>query len=319
MTDGGSRISGVWMEPGRYVWHNGRLVAWEDATVHVASHSLHYGSSVFEGIRAYATPRGPAVFCLEPHVERLLDSCRIFRMAVPYSKEALRQAILEVVRANGQEDCYIRPLVYRGAGSFSLDPRKSPVEVAILTLRWGTYLGSEALERGVDVAVSSWRRMAPSTHPAMGKIAGNYVNSQLATMEAGDGGYAEALMLDVHGYVSEGSGENLFLVRDGVLYTPPLWQSILPGVTRRVALTLARELGYEVREVPIPREMLYVADEVFLTGTAAEITPVRSVDRVVIGEGRPGPVTRRIQQAFFAVVRGEAPDRHGWLTYVEGA
>jgi branched-chain amino acid aminotransferase len=307
------------MEPGRYVWHNGRLVAWEDATVHVAAHSLHYGSSVFEGIRAYATPQGTAVFCLEPHVDRLLDSCRIFRMAVPYPREVLRQAILEVVRANGQEACYIRPLVYRGAGSFGLDPRKSPVEVAILTFRWGSYLGSEALERGVDVAVSSWRRMAPSTHPAMGKIGGNYVNSQLATMEAGDGGYAEALMLDVYGYVSEGSGENLFLVRDGVLYTPPLWQSILPGVTRQVAITLAQDLGYEVREVPIPREMLYVADEVFLTGTAAEITPVRTVDRVVIGEGRPGPVTRRIQQTFFAVVRGEAPDRHGWLTYVEGA
>lgn len=307
------------MEPGRYVWHNGRLVAWEDAVVHVAAHSLHYGSSVFEGIRAYATPQGAAVLCLEPHLDRLLASCRIFRMAVPYPKETLRQAILEVVRANGHASCYIRPLVYRGAGSFSLDPRKSPVEVAVLTLQWGTYLGVEALERGVDVAVSSWRRMAPSTHPAMGKISGNYVNSQLATMEATDDGYAEALMLDVYGYVSEGSGENLFLVRDGALYTPPLWGSILPGVTRTVAITLARELGYEVREVPIPREMLYVADEIFLTGTAAEITPVRSVDRQVIGEGRPGPVTRRIQQAFFAVVRGEVPDRHGWLTYVEGA
>ncbi len=307
------------MERGRYVWHNGRLVAWEDAVVHVAAHSLHYGSSVFEGIRAYPTPRGPAVFCLDAHLDRLYDSCRIFRMGVPYPKDALHQAILEVVRANGHASCYIRPLVYRGAGAFGLDPRKSPVEVAILTLEWGAYLGGEALEKGVDVMVSSWRRMAPSTHPAMGKIAGNYVNSQLATMEAVDNGYAEAIMLDVHGYVSEGSGENLFLVRSGVLHTPPLSQSILPGITRQVAITLARELGYEVREAPIPREMLYVADEIFLTGTAAEITPVRSVDRQLIGEGKPGRVTRRIQEAFFAIVRGQAPDRHGWLTYVEGA
>jgi branched-chain amino acid aminotransferase len=240
-------------------------------------------------------------------------------MVVPYPKETLRRAILEVVRANGHASCYIRPLVYRGAGAFGLDPRKSPVEVAILTLEWGAYLGGEALEKGVDVMISSWRRMAPSTHPAMGKIAGNYVNSQLATMEAVDNGYAEAIMLDVQGYVSEGSGENLFLVRSGVLYTPPLAQSILPGITRQVAITLARELGYEVREVPIPREMLYVADEVFLTGTAAEITPVRSVDRQTIGQGEPGPVTRRIQDAFFAIVRGEVPDRHSWLTHVEGA
>jgi branched-chain amino acid aminotransferase len=307
------------MERGRYIWHNGRLVAWEDAVVHVAAHSLHYGSSVFEGIRAYPTPRGPAVFCLDAHLDRLYDSCRIFRMVVPYPKETLRRAILEVVRANGHASCYIRPLVYRGAGAFGLDPRKSPVEVAILTLEWGAYLGGEALEKGVDVMISSWRRMAPSTHPAMGKIAGNYVNSQLATMEAVDNGYAEAIMLDVQGYVSEGSGENLFLVRSGVLYTPPLAQSILPGITRQVAITLARELGYEVREVPIPREMLYVADEVFLTGTAAEITPVRSVDRQTIGQGEPGPVTRRIQDAFFAIVRGEVPDRHSWLTHVEGA
>jgi branched-chain amino acid aminotransferase len=307
------------MERGRYIWHNGRLVAWEDAVVHVAAHSLHYGSSVFEGIRAYPTPRGPAVFCLDAHLDRLYDSCRIFRMVVPYPKETLRRAILEVVRANGHASCYIRPLVYREAGAFGLDPRKSPVEVAILTLEWGAYLGGEALEKGVDVMISSWRRMAPSTHPAMGKIAGNYVNSQLATMEAVDNGYAEAIMLDVQGYVSEGSGENLFLVRSGVLYTPPLAQSILPGITRQVAITLARELGYEVREVPIPREMLYVADEVFLTGTAAEITPVRSVDRQTIGQGEPGPVTRRIQDAFFAIVRGEVPDRHSWLTHVEGA
>ena len=217
------------MERGRYIWHNGRLVAWEDAVVHVAAHSLHYGSSVFEGIRAYPTPRGPAVFCLDGHLDRLYDSCRIFRMVVPYPKETLRRAILEVVRANGHASCYIRPLVYRGAGAFGLDPRKSPVEVAILTLEWGAYLGGEALEKGVDVMISSWRRMAPSTHPAMGKIAGNYVNSQLATMEAVDNGYAEAIMLDVQGYVSEGSGENLFWCAPGSSTRPPSLSPSFPA------------------------------------------------------------------------------------------
>jgi len=304
------------MTPGRYVWHNGQFVAWEDARVHVAAHALHYGSSVFEGIRAYDTPQGPAVLCLAAHVRRLFDSCRIFRMELPYSPQEVSEAILETVGRNEHRACYIRPLVYRGAGAFGLDPRKAPVEVAILTLEWGAYLGPEALEQGVDVVVSTWRRMAPSTHPAMAKIAGNYVNSQLMTMEARDAGFAEAIALDVEGYVSEGSGENVFVVRDGVVYTPSLAHSILPGVTRQVAITLLRELGYEVQEVSLPREMLYLADEIFLTGTAAEITPVRSVDRVPVGPGRRGPVTERVQKAFFDVVSGRAQDRHGWLTPV---
>ncbi len=304
------------MTPGRYVWHNGKFVAWEDARVHVAAHALHYGSSVFEGIRAYDTPQGPAVLCLDAHVRRLVDSCRIFRMELPFSPRELSEAILKTVGRNEHRACYIRPLVYRGAGAFGLDPRKAPVEVAILTLEWGAYLGSEALEEGVDVVVSTWRRMAPSTHPAMAKIGGNYVNSQLMTMEARDAGFAEAIALDVEGYVSEGSGENVFVVRDGVVYTPSLAHSILPGVTRQVAITLLRDLGYEVREVSLPREMLYLADEIFLTGTAAEITPVRSVDRVPVGTGLRGPVTERLQRAFFDVVTGRVQDRHGWLTPV---
>lgn len=304
------------MTPGRYVWHNGKLVPWNEATVHVAAHALHYGSSVFEGIRAYDTPQGPAVFCLGAHVRRLFDSCRIFRMEVPYTPDQISQAILDTVGYNEHRSCYIRPLVYRGAGAFGLDPRKAPAEVAILTLEWGAYLGPEALEQGVDVVVSTWRRMAPSTHPAMAKIAGNYINSQLMTMEARDGGFAEAIALDVDGYVSEGSGENVFVVRDGVVYTPSLAHSILPGVTRQVVITLLQELGYEIREVSLPREMLYLADEIFLTGTAAEITPVRSVDRVPVGGGRRGPVTERVQRAFYEVVQGKAPDRHGWLTTV---
>ncbi len=307
------------MTPGRYVWHNGKLVPWEQATVHVAAHALHYGSSVFEGIRAYDTPQGPAVLCLQAHVRRLFDSCRIFRMDIPYGPDEIAQAILDTVGHNEHRACYIRPLVYRGAGAFGLDPRRAPVEVAILTLEWGAYLGPEALEQGVDVVVSTWRRMAPATHPAMAKIAGNYINSQLMTMEARDGGFAEAIALDVAGHVSEGSGENVFVVRDGVVYTPSLAHSILPGVTRQVAITLLREMGYEVREVALPREMLYLADEIFLTGTAAEITPVRSVDRVPVGEGRRGPVTERVQRAFYDVVEGKAPDRHGWLTPVRAA
>ncbi|MDR5683150.1 MAG: branched-chain amino acid transaminase [Armatimonadota bacterium] len=300
------------------MWHNGRLVQWERATVHVMAHGLHYGSSVFEGIRAYETPDGAAVFCLEPHVRRLFDSCRIFRMEIPYAPHQIRDAILDTVAANGHASCYIRPLVYRGAGSFSLDPRKSPVEVAILTIEWGRYLGTEALERGVDVMVSSWRRMAPSTFPAMGKIGGNYVNSQLIAMEAVDNGYVEGIALDAAGNVSEGSGENVFVVRDRTILTPSPAHSILPGVTRNVAITLAHELGYEVREQAIPREMLYLADEIFFTGTAAEITPVRSVDRVPVGGGGRGPITEQIQRAFFDIVTGRVPDRHGWLTRIGG-
>ncbi len=295
---------------------DGKLIPWDDARIHVTSHVIHYGSSVFEGIRAYETPRGPAVFCLEPHLRRMEGSCRIFRMPVPYSRDQIRGAVLETIGVNHHRSCYIRPVVFRGSESLSVDPRKCPTHVAIITMEWGRYLGPEAIEQGVDVMVSSWRRMAPDTHPGMGKIGGNYVNSAFIVMEAVDNGYTEGIALDVYGYLSEGSGENLFLVQDGVVYTPPATASILVGVTRQVVMTLCRDAGIEVREMSIPREMLYVADEVFFTGTGAEISPIRSVDKVVIGPGRRGPVTRRLQDEFFGIAEGRLPDRHGWLTPV---
>ncbi len=304
------------MQPSSRIWFDGRLVPWDQATVHVAAHVIQYGSSVFEGIRCYETATGPAVFCLYPHLRRLADSCKIFRMALPYSTDDLARAVLETVGANGHRSCYIRPVVFRGVESWSVEPRRSPLHVAIITIEWGRYLGPEAIEQGVDVMVSSWRRMAPDTHPGMGKIGGNYVNSAFVVMEAVDNGYAEGIALDVHGYVSEGSGENVFVVRDGVIYTPPLAASILGGVTRTVVMTLCRDLGIDVCETAIPRELLYVADEVFFTGTAAEITPVRSVDKVPIGTGTRGPITRRLQEEFFGIVEGRRPDRHGWLTPV---
>jgi branched-chain amino acid aminotransferase len=304
------------MQPSSRIWFDGKLVPWDEATVHVAAHVVQYGSSVFEGIRCYQTVNGPAVFCLHPHLRRLEDSCKIFRMALPYTTDDLARAVLETIGVNGHRSCYIRPVVFRGVESWSVEPRRSPLHVAIITIEWGRYLGPEAIEQGVDVMVSSWRRMAPDTHPGMGKIGGNYVNSAFVVMEAVDNGYAEGIALDVHGYVSEGSGENVFVVRDGVVYTPPLAASILSGVTRMVVTTLCRDLGIEVREMPIPRELLYVADEVFFTGTAAEITPVRSVDKVRIGGGTRGPITRRLQDEFFGIVEGRLPDRHGWLTPV---
>jgi branched-chain amino acid aminotransferase len=302
-----------------WVWRNGDWVAWEDATVHVSAHALHYGSSVFEGIRAYSTPDGPAVFAMEPHVRRLFNSCKIARIDVPYSREEISAAIVDIVSRNGHQSCYIRPLVFRGSEQIGVDGRKCPVEVVIFTLEWGRYLGAEAIEQGVDVMVSSWRRMAPDTLPALAKIGGQYINSQLITMEAKDNGFTEGIGLDVNGYVSEGAGENIFLIFDGVIYTPPLAMSVLGGVTRQCVVTLARDLGYEVREQMIAREMLYMADEIFFTGTAAEVSPVRSVDRVPVGEGKRGPVTQRIQEEFFALTSGRLPDRFGWLTPVRAA
>lgn len=302
------------METGRMVWWNGQWIAADEAKVSVFAHALHYGSSVFEGIRAYDTTGGTAVFCLSQHIERLLDSCRIFQMDVSYSAAEIADAVIATVAANHHTSCYIRPLVFRSAGSFNLDPRKSPLEVVIMTLEWGRYLGAEAIEQGVDVMVSSWRRMAPDTYAPMAKIGGQYVNSQFVVMEAVDAGFAEGIALDVSGYLSEGSGENLFLVKDGIVYTPPLASAVLPGITRAVVIQLCKDLGVPCVEGPLPREFIYVADEAFFTGTAAEITPIRSVDRIPIGSGR-GPVTARLQDEFFGMTSGRIADRHGWLTY----
>jgi branched-chain amino acid aminotransferase len=300
-----------------FIWFNGELVPWDDAQVHISAHALHYGSSVFEGIRAYATSRGTAVFCLDAHVDRLFNSAKISRMPIPFAKEEISEAILTTVAVNEQSACYIRPIVFRSVEGLGINPRSCPVEVGILVFEWGRYLGTEAIEQGVDVGVSSWRRMAPGTFPAAAKIGGQYVNSQFVVMEAIDHGYTEGIALDVNGYVSEGSGENLFILRDGRLLTPPLASSILEGVTRRCVATLAEDLGYEVSETLIPREVLYIAEEVFFTGTAAEITPVRSIDGIPVGDGKRGPVTERLQQQFFGITSGELQDRHAWLTSVK--
>lgn len=299
-----------------YIWFNGEFVPWDEAKIHVLSHVLHYGSSVFEGIRAYQTPQGPAVLGLGPHVDRLFNSCKIVEMPLPYSQEEIEGAILETVKRNGHQACYIRPLAFRGYETLGVNPTACPVEVIVATWEWGAYLGAEAVEQGVDVGVSSWRRMAPDTHPAMAKTGGNYVNSQMVVMEARRHGYVEGIVLDVYGYVSEGSGENIFVILNDRIYTPPLSNSVLSGITRGFAITLAEEKGYKVIEQQITREMLYIADEIFFTGTAAEITPVRSVDHRPIGSGSRGPITKRIQDEFFALVNGEVEDRYGWLTPV---
>ena len=299
-----------------WIWQNGKFVGWDDAKVHVTAHALHYGSSVFEGLRAYATSNGPAILAVDAHIRRLFGSCRIMRMDVPYSAEEIRSAILEIVRRNGLQSSYIRPLVYRAYGTIGLDPREATTEMAIYAIEFGRYLGEQALDQGVDVMVSSWRKFSPDTFAALAKAGGNYVSSQLMTMEARDLGFADAIVLDVNGLVSEGSGENVFAVYRGALYTPPVGASILLGVTRDCILTLAHELGYEVREQSFPREMLYLAEEVFLTGTAVEISPVRSVDKIQMSGGAPGPITRRLQDEFFGIIKGQAPDRHHWLTHV---
>jgi len=298
------------------IWMNGSLVPWDEAKIHVGSHVIHYGSAVFEGVRCYNTPEGSAVFRLDAHTDRLYDSARIYRMDVPYTPEQLNQAILETITANRMDACYIRPVIYRGYGQLGVNPFPCPVDVAVMVWDWGRYLGTEALEKGVDVCVSSWTRMAPNTLPAMAKSAANYMNSQLIKMEAIKQGYAEGIALDAQGFLSEGSGENLFLVRKGTLYTPSLVSSVLPGITRDTVLALARRIGLPVVEGMLPREMLYVADEVFMTGTAAEITPVRSVDKAQVGRGVRGPVTEALQKAFFDVLECRVPDEFGWLTFV---
>ena len=299
------------------VWMNGKFVDYKDATVHVFSHVIHYGSGVFEGARCYKTPRGPAVFRLADHTERLYASAKIYRMEIPYSQAQFNEAILETIRVNEFEECYIRPVAYRGHGTLGVNPFNSPIDVVIGVWKWGKYLGPEALEKGVDVCVSSWNRMAPNTFPAMAKATANYMNSQLIKMEALTNGYVEGIGLSRDGTVAEGSGENIFVVwRDRVI-TPPTASAGLPGITRSTVLELARECGFDVVEQQIPRELLYIADEVFFCGTASEITPIRSVDRISVGNGARGPVVERLQKEFFAIVEGRVPDRHGWLTPVE--
>ncbi len=300
-----------------WIWQNGQFLKWKEATVHVTAHALHYGSSVFEGLRAYATPAGPAILGLQPHVQRLFDSCRVMRMQPQFSLQQVADAIVETVRRNRLQSCYIRPLAYKGSGVIGLDARSLPTEMVIFAIEFGRYLGEESVEQGVDAMVSSWRRLAPDTLAAMAKSGGNYVNSQFVSMEAADLGFAEGIALDVNGFVSEGSGENIFVVKQGVIYTPPMSASILLGVTRAYVMTLAQEMGYEVREQNLPREMLYLADELFFTGTAVEIAPIRSVDRQTIGSGGRGPVTKKLQDEFFGILSGERPDKRGWLTYVK--
>jgi branched-chain amino acid aminotransferase len=297
------------------IWHNGKFIPWDDATLHVMSHVVNYGSSVFEGIRCYALPSGPAIFRAGEHMQRLIDSARIYRIEVDFARDQLVRSMTALVQMNGVWPCYIRPIILRGYGEVGVNPFNSPIEIYICNYPWGKYLGADA-SAGVDVCISSWTRIAPNTLPAMSKAGANYMNSQLIKMEAIVNGYAEGIALDSNGYVSEGSGENLFVVLKGVLHTAPLANSVLPGITRDSVLQIARDLGIAIAEQVLPRELLYIADEVFFTGTAAEVTPIRSVDKIMVGQGTIGPVTQSIQQEFYGIVRGEKPDRYHWLTPV---
>ncbi|MBM3737125.1 MAG: branched-chain amino acid transaminase [Acidobacteria bacterium] len=307
------------MTPTEKIWHNGKFIRWEDAKIHVLSHVVSYGSSVFEGVRCYETPAGPAIFRLPEHARRFVDSARIYRITeemIGFNADQLGQAMVDLVAVNRMKSCYIRPIILRGYGDIGVMPRNNPIETFIACWDWGKYLGAEALAEGVDVCISSWNRNAPNTMPTLSKAGGNYLSSQLIRMEADVNGYAEGIALDVQGYVSEGSGENIFVIRDGKIYTPPLSAAVLPGITRDTLVTLAGDRGIPVIEINIPRESLYIADEIFFTGTAAEVTPVRSIDRYPIGRGRRGPITEVLQADFFGVVQGTIPDRHGWLTPV---
>jgi branched-chain amino acid aminotransferase len=307
------------LTPTEKIWYNGRFIAWKDATIHVLSHVVSYGSSIFEGIRCYSTPQGPAIFRLREHVRRMADSAKVYRMDMPFSNDVLAAAMVELVRVNQLPSCYIRPIALRAYGDIGVNPMNNPVDVYLACWEWGKYLGDEALAEGVDVCVSSWNRLAPNTLPALAKAGANYMNSQLIRMEAILNGYSEGIGLDTAGYVSEGSGENIFVVRDGAIHTPPLGASVLPGITRDSVIRLARDLGIPLVETIVPREMLYIADEVFFSGTAAEITPIRSIDRIRIGGGKRGPVTEKLQREFFAIVSGAKADRHGWLSFVGAA
>jgi branched-chain amino acid aminotransferase len=304
------------MTPTQQIWRNGAFIPWDEAKIHVLSHVVSYGSSVFEGVRCYETSSGPAVFRLREHMRRLIDSARIYRIEIPYTAGQLGEALLELIRQNGMRACYVRPVVLRGYGPMGVYPMGNPVEVFMACWEWSAYLGEAALADGVDVCVSSWNRIAPNTLPALSKAGANYMNSQLIKMEAVANGYQEGIALDAAGYVSEGSGENISVVRDGKILTPPLGSSALEGITRSTVLELAQDLGIPTVETLIPRELLYIADEVFFTGTAAEITPVRSIDRIRVGAGRRGPVTERLQREFFSILKGTGRDRHGWLTYL---
>jgi branched-chain amino acid aminotransferase len=303
------------IQPTEHIWRNGQLIPWEQANIHVMSHVIHYGSSVFEGIRCYGQPTGAAVFRLPEHMQRLIDSAKIYRMALPFSLDELCAAVVDVIEANGVAPCYIRPIALRGYGEIGVNGTGSPIDVFIANFPWGKYVAGG--HGGADVCVSSWNRLAPNTMPALAKAGANYMNSQLIRMEADINGYAEGIALDVNGLVSEGSGENVFLVRNGVLYTPPLANSALSGITRDSVLTIARHLGLPVVEQSVPRELLYIADEVFFTGTAAEVSPIRSIDRIVIGDGTPGPISKQIADEFFGIANGLKPDRFGWLTPVK--
>jgi branched-chain amino acid aminotransferase len=300
------------------IWYDGKLVDWADATCHVLCHALHYGSAVFEGLRCYALPGGPAVFRLGDHMKRLFDSAKIYRMEIPFSQAELEAAVLETVRANGLRSCYVRPFAFRGLGTMGVNPLGCPVNCCIAAWEWGKYLGDAAMEQGVSVRIASWHRAAPNTFPALAKASGNYLNSQLIKIEATQDGFDEGIALDHYGFVSEGSGENVFLIRNGVIYTPPSNSSILPGITRHCVFTLARDLDIRIHQQVIPREALYIADEVFFSGTAAEITPVTRIDNIPIGSGRRGPITEKIQTAFFDIVEGRAADTYGWFTAVAG-
>ncbi len=299
-----------------WIWRNGEFIPWKDAQVHVMSHAIHYGSSVFEGVRCYRTPSGPAVLRLDDHMRRFTDSARIYRMDLPYSAEELGRFVGELIQRNGFEECYIRPVAFRGYGAAGLDPIASPIEIFLVCWPWGAYLGPEAVSAGVDVCVSSWQRPAPNTFPMLAKAGGNYLNAQLMKMEAVANGYGEAIALNVRGMVSEGSGQNLFLVRGGVLYTPPVDGAMLPGITRDCVITLAGELGVSVVQDEIPREALYIADELFFTGTASEINPIRSVDRIPVGRGEPGPIGRQLRKELMDLAKGLRPDPYEWLTLV---
>jgi len=298
------------------IWKNGEFIPWNEGTVHMASHALHYGSSLFEGARCYQTKTGSAIFRLKDHTRRLFRSAKIYRMDIPFTPDQINEACKEIIRVNRLDAAYVRPLVYRGYGPLGVDPRQCPVDVAILTWEWGAYLGKEALEKGVDVCFSSWNRHAPNTMPTLAKAGGNYMNSQLIKMEALLDGYSEGIALTSEGHVSEGSGENIFVIIDDQVYTPPISSAILPGITRNSVMTLAADLGYTLIEQVLQREMLYIADEIFFTGTAAEITPIRSIDHIEIGTGKRGPVTTRIQKKLFDILTGKEKDPYGWLEYI---